>query len=54
MAEPFKSHKVSLREIMEEIAEDEAFSDEEREQAHRKMMELEYEEWCEQQIKSGR
>lgn len=53
MAEPVKNRKLSLREIMEEIAEDESFSDEEREQANRKIMELEYHEWCLQQMKSG-
>lgn len=54
MAEPIKNHKVSLRNIMEEIAEDESFSDEERHLANKKMMELDYQEWCKRQLKSGK
>lgn len=53
MAEPIKNHKVSLRDILDEIAGDEAFSDEERDLAQKKMMELDYQEWCKQQVKQG-
>jgi len=52
MAEPAKHKKVSLRDIMQEIAEDEAFSDEDRQVAFEKVKELEYEAWCLQQMKS--
>lgn len=44
MAEPLKAKKVSLREILDEIAEDEAFSDEDRERARDEIKELEYKE----------
>jgi hypothetical protein len=54
VAEQVKYKKVSLRDILEEIAEDEAFSDEERNKAHKEIMELEYKEWCTQQDKQGR
>ena len=40
MAEPIKGRKLTLRELLDEIAEDEAFSDEERELARDKMKEL--------------
>lgn len=53
MAEPIKGRKITLRQIMEEIAEDETFSDEEREQAENKVKELDFQEWCRQQMKSG-
>lgn len=53
MAEPIKNRKVSLRDILDEIAEDEAFSDEDRELAREKVKELEYQEWCSRQMKSG-
>lgn len=53
MAEPVKNRKVSLRDILDEIAEDESFSDEERELARDKVRELEYHKWRSKQLKSG-
>jgi hypothetical protein len=41
MAEPLKGRRVTLREILDEIADDEAFSDKEREQAGDKSKEIE-------------
>lgn len=40
MAEPIKGRKFTLREILDEIAEDEEFSPEERELARDKLNEL--------------
>jgi purine-nucleoside phosphorylase len=51
MAEPMGRKKISIRKILDEIVEDESFSDEERELAQKKVMELEYREWCERQKK---
>jgi len=45
MAEPIKNRKISLREILEEMAEDEAFSEEDRRKSHEKLLELEHKEW---------
>lgn len=53
MAEPLKAKKVSLRDILDEIAEDNAFSNEEMTIALEKVRELEYERWCAQQLKQG-
>lgn len=53
VAEPLKAKKVSLRDILDEIAEDNAFSDEEMTIALEKVRELEYERWCAQQLKQG-
>lgn len=41
MAEPIKGRKLTLREILDEIADDEEFSPEEREVAREKSKELE-------------
>ena len=41
MAEPIKGRKHTLRELLDEIAEDETFSDEERELAREKSKDLE-------------
>lgn len=54
MAEPFKRPKVSLREILDEIAADDAYSDTERAKAKSESLELEYREWCERQSKDVR
>jgi hypothetical protein len=43
MAEPVKNRKLTLREILDEIAEDEEFSDEERELARDKVKQLDTE-----------
>lgn len=53
MAEPLKAKKVSLREILDEIAEDEAFSSEEMDAAREQLKEMEYQRWCAQQMKQG-
>lgn len=53
VAEPIKGLKITLREILDEIAEDENIDSEEREKAVKEIRELEYNEWCLQQIKSG-
>lgn len=53
MAEPNKGKQVSLRKIMDEIAEDEAIDDTERERAREIARELDYQEWCSQQKKSS-
>ena len=52
MAEPNRNKKISLREIMDEIAEDEEFSDEDRQLARKKVEELDFQEWCARQLKS--
>lgn len=44
MAEPVKNRRLTLREIMEEIAEDEEFSDEARALARDKVKELDKDE----------
>lgn len=46
VAEPIKHKKVSLREILDEIAEDESFSQVEHDKALAKIREREYQEWC--------
>ena len=51
MAEPIKGDKLSLRQILDEIVEDEAFSEEERRMAFEKSLELEYQEWRSRQTK---
>jgi len=45
VAEPRKDKKVSLRQILDEIAEDESFSDEDRQLARDKIIQLDSEEW---------
>lgn len=54
MAEPKNKKKVSLKQILNEIAEDEEFTEEERQSAQRVARELEYKEWCSRQMKSNR
>jgi hypothetical protein len=54
MAEPIKGRKLTLREIMDEIADDEEIDPEQREMALEKVREIEYQDWCERQIKAGR
>jgi len=49
MAEPIKGRKLTLREIMDEIADEEEVSSEEREQD----LEKEYQEWSLRQMKSN-
>jgi len=45
MAEPVKNGKVSLRQILDEIADDEVFSEKERQQARDESLDLEFQEW---------
>jgi hypothetical protein len=53
MAEPLKGRKLTLRELLDQIAEDEEFSDEERELAREKVREIEYKAWCKRQLKAS-
>lgn len=53
MAEPRKSGKVSLRMILDEIADDEVFSERVQDQARKESLELEYQEWSSRQKKSN-
>jgi hypothetical protein len=46
MANPIKGRKLTLREIMDEIAADEEIGDKERERAEEISLELECQEWC--------
>jgi len=54
MAEPAKNKQVSIRKILDEIVEDETFSEDERKLAQDKVRELEYQEWCKKQLKEDR
>jgi len=54
VAEPRKEKKVSLRQILDEIAEDESFSGEDRQLARDKIIELERSEWSSRQKKLNR
>jgi hypothetical protein len=51
VAEPAKDKKVSIRKIMDEIEEDDGFSDEER-KAFEEELEVEYREWRKQQAET--
>jgi hypothetical protein len=53
MAEQFKNPKVSLREIMDEIADDEEINEKDRERAQEISRELEFQEWCSRLKKSN-
>jgi hypothetical protein len=54
MAETIKVRKLTLRDILDEIAADEEFSDEERELAREKVKEMEFKKWSSQQMKLNR
>ena len=51
MAEPVKNRKVSLRDILEEMKEDDAFLSDDRDRAEAEVLELEYKEWSLRQKK---
>lgn len=52
MAEPLKNKKPSLRDLLEDLAEDEESSDEERKLEREKVLEAEYKEWSSRLTKS--
>jgi hypothetical protein len=51
VAEPANRKKISLRDIMDEIAEDESMGEQERRRAMEISLELEYQEWKTKQTK---
>ena len=52
MAEPRKDKKLDIRRLLEDLAEDEEFSDEERELEREKVLETEYKAWSSRLTKS--
>jgi len=54
MAEPIKGRKLTLREIMDEIADDEEINEKDRERAQEISRELEFQEWSSRQTKLSR
>lgn len=53
MAEPIKGRKLTLREIMDEIADDEEINKEDRERAQEISLELEFQEWSSRMKSAG-
>lgn len=53
MAEQRKDKKPDLRRLLEDIAEDEDFTDEARERARNEIMEMEYKAWSSRLPKSN-
>lgn len=45
MAEPLKNKKPTLRQLLEDIADDDEFSEEDRRLAKEKSLEIEYQRW---------
>jgi hypothetical protein len=52
VAEPVKNRKPNIRELLEELADDETFTEAEKRLEREKLLEKEYQEWS-SRIKNG-